>query len=479
MGWLTLVYVAILWGISWWAGRRQAGGLDTYYTGRRKAHWLWVSYGMVGTALSGFTFLSLPGSIRADGWTYLQVVTGYFLGYVGVAFGLLPLYYKYSRASVYEYFRHRLGRSAEKTATVFFLISRSLGSSLRLFLALWVLQRFFPGWPFWALSAAALGVILLYSGRSGIGAIIYTDFFQTTVFLGAAAAVFFSLWGKVSSTPWALPLLIDSRIESPHFWLKDVIGGALIAFSMTGLDQDQMQKNLSLPTLREAQKNLLLYGGFLFPVNGLFLWLGTLLWGYAEQYGLVIASSDELFVQVVEGLRQPGLAIVFVLGLSAAALSSADGTLTALTTVTLRNLLPPRWETTRMKTFVLLIWTLLFWLMLWGYTWLPREGHLLGVFLRLSGYVYGPLLGLFLYSCWVRRPSSAHRHITWLLPLGTGVAVGLEKLLPFSLGYGTILWTAGVCLLVLSIAIRVFLSERHGAVSKPEHTKRNAPDSPQ
>lgn len=454
MGWLALAYVLILWGISWLAGRRQRSvSLDTFYVAQRRAHWLWVSYSMVGTALSAMTFLSVPGSVRTDGWTYLQVVTGYFIGYAGVAYLMLPLYYRHARASVYEYFRYRLGPRGEKTAAVFFIISRGIGSSLRLFLAVWVLQTFLPGIPFALLSAAALGLILLYTMRSGVAALIYTDFFQTTIFLIAALVTAFHLSQHPLPPVSVPPTVIELSPEAPHFWLKDLIAGTLIALAMTGLDQDQMQKNLSLPSLHPAQKNILLYGLLLFPVNILFLWLGSLLWRYADWTGLN-PLPDTLFAQVV--VREGGiLQILFVLGVTAAALSSADGSLTALTTAVLRNLLPSRYETPRMKNLILLLWALIFWGLMLLYTRLPQDRHILGAFLRFSGYTYGPLLGLFVFSRLVRQ--GEYPFIAWALPLLLGVSIAGEWAVGGFAGYVSILWTGGITLvglLVLTRALR-------------------------
>lgn len=450
MGWLSLAYVLILWGISWLVGRRGTS-LDTFYVAQRRAHWLWVSYSMVGTALSAMTFLSVPGGVRTDGWTYLQVVAGYFIGYVGVAYLMLPLYYRYARASVYEYFRYQLGRTGEKTAAVFFIISRGIGSSLRLFLAIWVLHAFVSAIPFWLLCALALGLILLYTMRSGVAALIYTDFFQTTVFLAAALVTALYLF-RYPLPPLSAPLtVIELSASAPHFWLKDVAAGALIALAMTGLDQDQMQKNLSLPSLRPAQKNLLLYGLLLFPVNALFLWLGSLLWRYADYAGLNPAP-DTLFAQVVA--REGGiLTVLFVLGVTAAALSSADGSLTALTTAVLRNLLPPRYETPGMKNLILLLWALLFWGLMLLYTQLPQDRHILGTFLRFSGYTYGPLLGMFIFSRLVRRGD--YPFVAWALPVLLVLSVLIEWAMGGFAGYVSILWTGGITVGGLLIFTRV------------------------
>ncbi|GIV25192.1 MAG: sodium:solute symporter [Bacteroidia bacterium] len=471
-----LAYVGLLWAIGYAVARRSRGGLDTFYTAERKAHWFWVSYSMVGTALSGLTFLSLPGSTKTDGWTYLQVVVGYLFGYLATAFVLLPLYYHHAKASVYEYFRYRLGAAAEKTATLLFLISRGVGSSLRLFLALWVLKAFWPEVPFPWLSAIALALILSYSLHSGVAALIYTDFLQTTVFVGAAGYTAYFLLSQGAFACAVPPSILDTHPSSPHFWVKDVLSGALIAFTMTGLDQDQMQKNLSLPTLRHAQKNLLLYAFWLFPVNILFLGLGSLLWGYVDCHAIPVSAPDELYLQVVRHLDSPLLTGLFIVGLTASSFSSADGTLTALTTVTLRNLLPARYETPQAKNLLMAMWALVFWGLLWAYTWIPREGHLLGFFLKLSGYLYGPLLGLFLFSRLETRPNPLHRRIPWALMGSLILAVATEEVLPFSLGYARIAWIGGMTAAGLWIATRAFRLPRRAAVSKPERTSKSAPD---
>ncbi|MDW8056921.1 MAG: hypothetical protein RMJ57_01425 [Bacteroidia bacterium] len=413
--------------------------MDTFYVAQRRASWWWVSYSMVGTALSAVTFLSVPGSVKADGWTYLQVVVGYFIGYVGVAYWLLPLYYQYARASVYEYFRYQIGAYGEKTAAFFFILSRGVGSSLRLFLAVSVLHTFFPEWSLAGLSAMALLLILLYAMRSGVAALIYTDFFQTTVFLLAAfvTVVYLKRYPLPSGQ---MPPVLQLTPDSPHFWLKDVLSGMLIALTMTGLDQDQMQKNLTLPSLRMAQRNLLLYAALLFPVNLLFLWLGSLLWQYAEWRGFAPAP-DSLYVQVVQG-EGALLQVLFVLGVSAAALSSADGSLVALTTAVLRNLLPSRYETPSMKNFLMILWAVVFWGLMMVYAELPSEQHVLGRLLRLSGYTYGPLLGLFIFSRSVRP--GRYDFVAWALPLLSAVAILGEWAMGWFSGYVSIIWTAAI-----------------------------------
>lgn len=475
-GLLALLYVGVLWGISYLIGRQpQNRSLDAFYIARRQAHWIWVGYSMVGTALSGITFISLPGSVRTDSWTYLQVVAGYFIGYLAVAYVLLPAYYRYARASIYEYFRHRLGAPAEKTAAVFFLLSRALGGSLRLFLALWAMKQFLPAINFPILVLVSLAVILLYTLRSGVAAIIYTDFLQTTIFLGAISLTIYLLWQKPIAPFFEKPYIIELRPNHLHFWLKDILAGALIALSMTGLDQDQMQKSLSLPTLSAAQKNLILYGILLFPVNLLFLYAGSTLWAYLAWQGETNLPTDQAFIQVVQK-EGGGLQVLFVLGVVAAALSSADGTLTALTTATLRNLLPPSYETPRMKNIILLSWAGIFAGLILLYPSLSLHGHILGTFLRYSGYTYGPLLGLFLFSHLFSVKHSASKYIPWLLPLlGVG-AILLEKVLGINMGYATIAWIAGICFIGLAATIGVRRGKRRGSAATAEVSPPPASD---
>ncbi|MCS7162365.1 MAG: hypothetical protein NZ958_03435 [Bacteroidia bacterium] len=477
MAWVILAYIGALWGISYWAGRWYGSStLNTYYVAGRRTHWLWVSYGMVGTALSGLTFLGVPASVQSQGWTYLQVVVGYLVGYGIIAWGLLPLYYRHAQASIYEYFRHTLGPAAEKTAAVFFLLARGFGSSLRLFLALWALQPFLNAMPLPLLAALSLALILLYTLRTGIAAIIYTDLFQTTLFLSAAAITVALLWPEALRSEFHFPRVIELQLAHPHFFLKDFLGGVLIALAMTGLDQDQMQKNLSLPTLRAAQKNILLYGLLLLPVNGLFLFLGSLLWAYAQSKGLIVSQPDRIFAEVVRhegGLFQ----VLFVLGVASAALSSADGTLAALTTATLRNLLPARYETLRMKNLILLMWTGIFWALMLLYQHLSPKGLILQTFLKFSGYLYGPLLGLFLFS----RLGVPIREglVPWGVVGSLGLAVVIEYGLNWDLGYGSIGWIAlgsGGGMWLLS---RAFPKRPHASAARRAHKPEIFPDLPQ
>jgi Na+/pantothenate symporter len=309
---------------------RRGTDLGAFYNAHRQAHWVWAGISMIGTAISGLTFLSLPGAVRQDGWTYLQVLLGYLVGYTLVALILLPRYYQLSRASIYEYFRHQLGPQAEKVAAITFLISRLLASSVRLYLALIVLQLFFPQVPFPVLVLLSLMLIYIYAERGGTGTLIYTDLLQMLLFLGAGGlTLLYILTPEVRDT-LRLPTIIDLSIESRHYFWKDFLGGVLLSFTMTGLDQDQMQKSLSMPDVTSAQRMIGLYAGLLVPVKLLFLLLGSALWAYVEVNGYPIpARSDQLYASLAQQVFPFWVGAMFVVGLVSSTLSSVDGALVA------------------------------------------------------------------------------------------------------------------------------------------------------
>lgn len=445
MGWLSLLYGFLLVGVGWWVSRRRGADLAVFYNARRQAHWVWVGLSMIGTAISGLTFLSLPGSVNKDGWTYLQVLSGYLVGYTLVAFVLLPRYYRLSQASIYEYFGHRLGRPAEKVAAVIFLISRLLASSVRLYLALIVVHLFFPEVPFPVLGFISLVLIYGYAERGGTGTIIYTDIIQTLVFLGTAGL---TLWYMGSPEVWEafhIPMIIDNRPESRHYFWKDFLGGVLLAFTMTGLDQDQMQKSLSMPDVFAAQRMILLYAVLLVPVKLLFLTLGSALWAYVEVHDYPApARSDQLYASLARDRFPFWIGGLFVMGLVSATLSSVDGAMIALTTVTLRNLLPAKQESLPLKRFTFIFWLLMSWGLTVYFYYFPPALHALDTFLKLGSYTYGPLLGLFIFSL-LRGDNRQldYRFIPWAVLVAFGVSLALERQLGMDWGYGVIVWVAG------------------------------------
>ena len=458
MGWLSLFYAVLLVGAGRWISGRRGSDLAVFYNARRQAHWAWVGVSMIGTAISGLTFLSLPGSVRKDGWTYLQVLAGYLVGYTLVAFVLLPRYYRLSQASIYEYFRHRLGESAEKVAAFIFLVSRLLASSVRLYVALIVVQLFFPNVPFPILGLIALLLIYGYAERGGTGTIIYTDIIQALIFLMAALAAFIYVLSPEVWTSFHIPTIIEKSPEARHYFWKDFLGGILIAFTMTGLDQDQMQKGISMPNVSAAQRMLLLYAGLLVPVKLLFLSLGSALWAYVEVYEyLAPAQSDQLYASLAQDRFPFWISGLFTIGLVSATLSSVDGATIALTTVTLRNLLPAKRENLFFKRLIFIFWLVMGWGVTVYFYYFPPSHHALDTFLKLGSYTYGPLLGLFVFSFLAKGDEHADfRFIPWVVLVAFGLSLAVEWYFGMEWGYGVIVWVAGWTVGGL-VAVRWFL----------------------
>ena len=347
---IIAAYFAILVLLSFLTSDGQSDN-EEFFLGDRKSPWPLVALGMIGASLSGVTFISIPGAVGTGGvnqaFSYMQVVLGYLLGYAVIALVLLPLYYRMGLTSIYEYLRERIGPQGYKIGAFYFLLSRTIGAAFRLFLVAIVLQRFVTGpfgLPFAATVAITIGLIWLYTFRGGIRTIVYTDTLQTVCMLLAAGLTVYyigraletDLGGMISmvrNNGYGQVFFFEGGWTDPNNFFKQFLSGALITIVMTGLDQDMMQKNLSMPTLRDAQKNMATFSVVLIFANALFLFLGALLYVYASTFGLDIpAASDQLYPTIALE-RLPAVAgIVFVLGLIAAAYSSADSALTALTT---------------------------------------------------------------------------------------------------------------------------------------------------
>ncbi len=418
-------YFIFLLAIAWVTGRR--AGNAAYFLGNRASPWYVVAFGLIGDSLSGVTFISVPGLVKQSQFSYLQVVLGYGLGYLVIAHVLLPLYYRLGLTSIYSYLDGRLGRQAQRTGSVFFLVSRLLGAAARLYLAAGIVQRFvfdriaFGGWrvPFWLSVTVIILLILAYTYRGGIKTLVWTDTFQSTFLLLGLVLSIAVLAGAMDLGGWGW---VTAVRESPHsrvfvwdwlpansFW-KEVVGGAFIAICMTGLDQNMMQKNLSCRSLTEAQRNIHWFSVIVIAVNLLFLALGALLYRYAEVRGLALPErSDHLFPTValehVGGLA----AIVFLLGLTAATFSSADSVLTTLTTSFCIDILGmerragmddatrTRWRHIAHAGFaVLLLAAILVFEA-------QADRAVIALVLKIANYTYGPLLGLFAFGILTRR----------------------------------------------------------------------------
>ncbi|MCW5559970.1 MAG: sodium:solute symporter, partial [Verrucomicrobiae bacterium] len=413
------LYFALLLGVAWWTGRRadQAG----YFLGNRQSPWFVVAFGLIGDSLSGVTYISVPGQVGVQRWGYLQVVLGNALGYLIIARVLLPLYYRLRLTSIYSYLGERFGRSAELTGAGFFLLSRVLGAAARLYLAASVFYAFVfesLGIPFWGVVSATLLLMLAYTWQGGIKTLVWTDLLQSGfLVLGVLLSVALlaramdlgplALVERLVTSPRSQVFFWDWR--APEFFWKQFLSGAAIAVVMTGLDQNNMQKTLSCRSLPEAQRNLYSFTGIMIVVNAAFLALGVLLWEFVEVRGLSApAMTDHLFPQVALQSLGPLAALVFVLGLTAATFNSADSVLTTLTTSFCIDFLgfERRTDLTASQqavrrhvahvafTGVLLATILAF------RAW--NQGAVIQLVLRVAGYTYGPLLGLFALGLFTR-----------------------------------------------------------------------------
>ena len=287
-----ILYTALLFFVMWLSSRRSSGN-DAFFRGNRRSPWFVVAYGMLGASLSGVTFMSVPGGVYYGDFTYMPLVFGYVIGYFVIAFRLLPLYYKLNLTSIYSYLEQRFGVSSERTGAVFFIISRLLGSALRMYLVVFVLYELvFSSWgiPFWIPAVVFIALILLYTFRGGIKTVVWTDTLQTTFLLLAAIATVIVILKNLNiSIPELLSAsssegytrVFETDFNHPKYYWKQIVSGAFITIAMTGLDQDMMQKNLTCKTLRDAQKNVITSSFLFIVVNIIFLTLGAALIYYA------------------------------------------------------------------------------------------------------------------------------------------------------------------------------------------------------
>ena len=392
----------------------------TFFTGNRQSPWYLVAFGMIGASLSGVTFVSVPGAVGKTQFAYFQVVLGYIIGYWIIVWVLMPLYYRLNLISIYTYLEQRFDRWAYRTGSFFFLVSRSMGSALRLYLAATILQLFlFDAWnvPFALTVVATIVLIWVYTFRGGIKTIVYTDTFQTTfLVLAVIVAVsqiatqldvgFSNLASLLSESGYAQIFFWDDP-KSALFFPKQFIGGAVIALTMTGMDQEIMQKNLTCRNLGEAQKNMLWYSSLLVVVNLLFLTLGALLYIYAGQKGIAQpASSDELFPMLAREHLGLLVGVFFLLGITASSYASADSALAGLTTAFCIDFLDfknkPEAVKQRQKLLVHVGFSLLFLAIILAFKEI-NERSVIDAVLNIAGYTYGPLLGLFSFGLLTKR----------------------------------------------------------------------------
>ncbi|MDB5282156.1 MAG: sodium:solute symporter [Bacteroidota bacterium] len=413
-------YFLVLLGIAFYTARGATN--ESFFIGKKNSKWYLVAYGMIGTSLSGVTFMSVPGGVEKGHFAYMQIVIGYLLGSFVIAFVLLPLYYRLNLTSIYSYLKTRFGNVSYKTGATFFLVSRTLGASIRIFLVLNVLQIFMlDAWhiPFPVTVFVVLLMILLYTFKGGVKTIVWTDTLQTTFMVLALVVTVFiiqselhlsfgSLYQSLQDKGYTQVFNTDWR--STGFFVKQILSGMFITITMTGLDQEMMQKNISVKTLGESQKNMIIFSFILLLVNALFLFLGGILYLFMTAKNIAIPlHPDDVFPTVALQYLPPITGLVFVIGLVSALFPSADGALTALTSSFCIDILDLKErsdldEEGKMKVrrkvhlsvaFVFLLAIVFFRVL--------NEGSVITAVLKIAGYTYGPLLGLFVFGLFTKQ----------------------------------------------------------------------------
>lgn len=456
---IIAIYFGILLLIAWITGRKSTSN-DAFFLGNRKSPWYIVSIGMIGTSLSGVTFVSVPGMVRSIDMTYMQTVFGFFFGYILIAKVLLPLYYKLKLTSIYSYLGDRIGKRSYKTGASFFLLSKIVGAAARLYLVVLILQHYvFSTWniPFWVTVIISIFLVWLYTYRSGIKTIIWTDTLQALCLIAMLVVI---IWKVKDAMELDMGGMVQTLTENPHFrifefndwhstqhFVKQFFSGIFITIVMTGLDQDMMQKNLSCKSLKDAQKNMYTYGFAFTPVNFLFLALGVLLLSLASQKNIELPAlnDDILPMFCTSGILGHSILIFFTIGIIAAAFSSADSALTALTTSFCVDILGVEKEEAnkakRTRLMVHLLISALFAIIILIFKAVNSRSVIDAIYM-IASYTYGPLLGLFVFGLFTKKqPRDKYVPYTCILsPLicfatdylvkqHTGYAFGYEMLM--------------------------------------------------
>jgi len=389
--------------------------------GNKSSPWYVVAYGMIGASLSGVTFMSVPGLVGTQQFTYMGLVFGFLIGYTVIATVLLPLYYRLNLTSIYSYLNQRFGFWSYKTGAFYFLLSRIIGASFRMFLVVNVLQVFvFDYWgvPFWLVVLVFIILIVLYTFEGGVKTIIWTDTLQTTfMLLGVVLSIYFisnelgiglgDIFKKISDAGYTK--VVETDWHNKNFFLKQFFSGAFIAIVMTGLDQEMMQKNISCRNIKEAQKNMFTFSGILVIVNILFLTLGAVLYMYASSKGIGLPTkSDNLFPEIAFNHLGPIAGLVFMIGLVSAAYPSADGALTALTTSFCVDFLGfkdksklDEKQKKKVRYAVHLSFAIILLIVILIFRALNNEAVINAIY-TAAGYTYGPLLGLFAFGLFTK-----------------------------------------------------------------------------
>ncbi|MCI2228757.1 sodium:solute symporter [Polaribacter sp. MSW13] len=470
---IIVSYFGVLMLISHFTSKNTSD--DSFYTGDRKSPWQVVAFGMIGAVMSGVTFVSIPGMVSNNYFYYLQFVFGNVVGYVFITYVLIPIYYNLKLVSIYSYLETRFGPKAYKTGSLFFLISQSFGAALRLLLAAKILQyAVFDAFnvPFYLTVIIILVLIWMYTNKSGIKTIVWTDTLQTFFLLMAAIVSIFIIKNSLNlSFSETITSVTDHKYFKVFNWdfnsgsnfFKQFISGILIAVAMVGLDQNMMQKTLTCKNQKEAQRNILTFSLFLALAQFLFLGLGVMLYLYAEKFGIQLEiengkfiNTDNLFPMLSLGSFGTVAAISFILGITAASFSSVDSSLTALTTSFTHDFLDINHknskEKKRLKNYVLFGFSVVIFIIIMLFS--ESKGDVITTIFKVAGYTYGPLLGLYLLGIFtkVKIKDAAVPYICVLMPLLTYYLNYIVKdKFSFDLGFMNILLNA--CLTILCLIL--------------------------
>jgi SSS family transporter len=414
----VIAYFVILLVVAWYTGRNSNN--DSFFIGNRNSNWMLVAFGMIGTSLSGVTFVSVPGAVGKEAFSYMQITLGYFIGYLTIAYILIPLYYRLHLTSIYNYLDTRFGRYSYKTGASFFILSRTLGATARLYLVVRILQDAILssfGVPFWLTTLIILLMILLYTYEGGVKTIVYTDTLQTSCMLaGLIICTIYILKHMDLSVAGSFTAMHEKGLttvfnfdpDSKLFFVKQILAGAFITITMTGMDQEMMQKNISVKTLKDSKKNMVSLAFIMVIVIGLFLYLGGLLHIFGAAQG-VTETGDKLFPALALQHMPPVISVIFIIALISALFPSADGAMTALTSSICIDILGLQrrsdWSDAQKKKIrqrIHLLMAFIFLLFVLLFEWIDNPS-MIGVILKIAAYTYGPLLGLFSFGILSKR----------------------------------------------------------------------------
>ncbi|SFI74993.1 Na+/proline symporter [Kaistella treverensis] len=413
---IIIAYFAILLWVAYRTGK--GSNNESFFIGNRKSNWMLVAFGMIGTSLSGVTFVSVPGAVGADKFHYLQITIGYLIGYIVIAYVLLPLYYRLKLTSIYGYLQERMGQISYKSGAWIFIVSRLVGATARLYLVVNILQFSILdslGVPFIVTTLVILGMIILYTYEGGVKTIVWTDTLQTTcMLLGLIICSVYMLNHLDLSFTESISQMnklgytevFNTDGNSKAFFIKQILAGAFITITMTGIDQEMMQKSLSVTRLKDSQKNMVVLGFILVGVISLFLFMGGLLHLYGNTEH-VTSAGDQLFPDIALNHMPPFISIIFIIALISALFPSADGAMTALTSslcidifgLKERKISPKEQEKFRKRVHLIVAVAFLIMVIIFK---IINDNSMIGLILKLAGFTYGPLLGLFAFGIFTK-----------------------------------------------------------------------------